>query len=361
MANCFSSYDSRQAWFQHELEAHRTDWQCIEGCDKSFAAQHDFDEHVRSSHVELIPMLPMLRRTSAKVADTAKEVVCQLCEKHMSLRNLQRHLASHHQQLALFVLPPNLDESEEIVNEGTFPAEEEEYDCFVDTQNSSQDHSADDDNSEDIDLRAHDAHSTDTAVEIAESYIQQDSEPVRGRELERGQGMFHQRRAVLPPVSQTGCFRERFAAYNDFRWELIESYLKQKWPHWTDFNPTRANAYWYFEVPEKLPLVSHPEGFMILLISPQEDIEELRKIRDAPRRRRRRSSITPSPVEPATVDVIDIPNKRRASNTIDTQNRGTTRTGYIDDDKTDVEAGVVAKTLKGPGKELEQRPSQTRA
>lgn len=31
----------------------------------------------------------------------------------MSLRGLQKHLASHQQQLALFALPPNLDDTEE--------------------------------------------------------------------------------------------------------------------------------------------------------------------------------------------------------------------------------------------------------
>jgi uncharacterized C2H2 Zn-finger protein len=88
-------------------------WQCFEGCDKIFDAQHSFDDHIQKAHADLAPMLPALRRTSARGADLTEQVQCSLCTKGMSLRALQKHLASHQQQLSLFALPTNLDETED--------------------------------------------------------------------------------------------------------------------------------------------------------------------------------------------------------------------------------------------------------
>jgi hypothetical protein len=106
-------YDSRHEWFQHELEAHRTSWQCIEGCEKGFKAQSEFESHLQKDHAELATILPAIKRTSMRRANLIEQVACVLCQKKTSLRGLQKHLASHQQQLALFALPPNLDETEE--------------------------------------------------------------------------------------------------------------------------------------------------------------------------------------------------------------------------------------------------------
>jgi hypothetical protein len=40
-------------------------------------------------------------------------VPCRLCGKRMTLRAMQKHMGHHHEQLALFALPPNLDDTEE--------------------------------------------------------------------------------------------------------------------------------------------------------------------------------------------------------------------------------------------------------
>jgi hypothetical protein len=57
-------------------------------------------------------MLQTIRRTSARSAELTKQEDCTICQKSMSLRNLKKHIASHQQQLALFALPPNVDETE---------------------------------------------------------------------------------------------------------------------------------------------------------------------------------------------------------------------------------------------------------
>lgn len=40
-------------------------------------------------------------------------VHCRLCGKRMTLRAMQKHMGHHHEQLALFALPSNLDDTEE--------------------------------------------------------------------------------------------------------------------------------------------------------------------------------------------------------------------------------------------------------
>jgi hypothetical protein len=110
-------YDSSHEWFQHELQAHRTSWNCIEACGKTFAAESEFASHVQRDHTDMVNMLSELRRTSAKSANLTDAVECVLCQKELSLRGLQKHLASHQRQLALFALPPNLDETEDDEND----------------------------------------------------------------------------------------------------------------------------------------------------------------------------------------------------------------------------------------------------
>jgi hypothetical protein len=107
-------YDSRRSWFTHEL-AHRSTWQCIEGCNISFLVENDFVAHVQAQHPELSEpnIMSAFRQTAAKSANLSDLTQCPLCEKKMTLRALQKHLGHHQEQLSLFALPPNLDETED--------------------------------------------------------------------------------------------------------------------------------------------------------------------------------------------------------------------------------------------------------
>ncbi|KAL6702870.1 hypothetical protein ACN47E_000832 [Coniothyrium glycines] len=108
-------YDSRKAWFSHELEAHYAKWQCAEGCNKIFGVKLDFEYHVRAAHPDLaLPsILSALGRTSVHRASLVDIMPCGLCGKMLSLRALQRHVGSHQQQLALFALPTDLNDAED--------------------------------------------------------------------------------------------------------------------------------------------------------------------------------------------------------------------------------------------------------
>lgn len=108
-------FDSRHSWFQHELEAHRFSWQCVDGCEQVCHSERDFELHIRSSHPDMSEgnMLAALKKTSTRPANLTDSANCPLCHKSMTLRMLQKHLGHHQEQLALFALPPNLDATED--------------------------------------------------------------------------------------------------------------------------------------------------------------------------------------------------------------------------------------------------------
>ncbi|RYP64021.1 hypothetical protein DL769_006801 [Monosporascus sp. CRB-8-3] len=88
---------------------------CIEGCEKTFSLEKDFDRHVQMFHPDLGQpgMLSALKRTAAKRASLSDDAHCPLCGQRMTLRLLQRHVARHQEQLALFALPLNLEATED--------------------------------------------------------------------------------------------------------------------------------------------------------------------------------------------------------------------------------------------------------
>ena len=108
-------YDSRRAWLAHELEAHHSSFQCIQGCSKIFQAEAEFETHVKARHNDLAApgIYSILQRSSARGSDLMEMTICRLCGKHLTLRAMQKHLGYHQEQLALFALPANLDEIED--------------------------------------------------------------------------------------------------------------------------------------------------------------------------------------------------------------------------------------------------------
>jgi hypothetical protein len=130
-------YDSRHDWFNHELEAHRASWQCVEGCDKTFPTRTSFETHVSTQHLDLASpsMLSALRDTSRKPAELSMRVRCPLCALSLNLRTFQRHVGKHQEQLALFALPPKLDDTEDETHDN----ESDSDSVFLDTSSAAPD------------------------------------------------------------------------------------------------------------------------------------------------------------------------------------------------------------------------------
>ncbi|KAJ8116681.1 hypothetical protein OPT61_g1931 [Boeremia exigua] len=107
-------YESRHAWFAHEVEAHRSIFQCAEDCEETFTTEMEFQSHVQSRHPDLAApaVFSALKRTSARSADLSQKAQCKLCNESMNLRRLRKHLGQHQEQLALFALPAAVEESD---------------------------------------------------------------------------------------------------------------------------------------------------------------------------------------------------------------------------------------------------------
>ena len=97
------------------MEAHRTVWQCVDGCEKEFSSEDDFNTHVRTSHSELTAnnMISAVKQTAVRSVNTMARANCPVCGKILTVRALQKHLGHHQEQLALFALPSNLDSTDE--------------------------------------------------------------------------------------------------------------------------------------------------------------------------------------------------------------------------------------------------------
>jgi hypothetical protein len=97
----------------HEL-GHRSSYQCVENCDKRFHLEEGFVAHVKAEHPNLTApsVLSVLKQASARSAKLSDQANCPLCHQGMTSKAMQKHLGRHQEQLALFVLSPNLDETE---------------------------------------------------------------------------------------------------------------------------------------------------------------------------------------------------------------------------------------------------------
>ena len=109
-------FESRYQWFDHEMQAHRRWWQCVEGCDKPFHSKLSFEAHLQQAHADLSggAHLPTLMRMCERKANMGTHSDCSLCHHPFtSLVQLRGHMGQHHEQLALFAIPSNLDQTEE--------------------------------------------------------------------------------------------------------------------------------------------------------------------------------------------------------------------------------------------------------
>lgn len=107
-------FKRRHEWFQHENRLHRRFWVCIEGCQSRFQSEADFEAHIKHSHPSFSApdQLRQLTAMCERQMPNDDRVECILCrQKGILLRDLEKHLGQHQEQLALFALP-STDENE---------------------------------------------------------------------------------------------------------------------------------------------------------------------------------------------------------------------------------------------------------
>jgi hypothetical protein len=109
-------FEDQHRWFEHEMQAHMQWWECIDGCKKPFNSKSAFEDHIRHTHQNLFigNQLPALVNMSERQVSPKTQIECPLCKEMVPLLpDLRRHLGEHQEQLALFALPSNLEQTEE--------------------------------------------------------------------------------------------------------------------------------------------------------------------------------------------------------------------------------------------------------
>ena len=127
-------FEDRNAWWQHEIDAHRRQWSCQTCHNKVFSSADDLHNHLRRSHgAQDLPyeVIAQITTASSRPVTEIAALDCPLCD-HLdldlrseairmqtpvpdgnrvvtSLSKFQQHLAFHLEQLALFALPVAID------------------------------------------------------------------------------------------------------------------------------------------------------------------------------------------------------------------------------------------------------------
>jgi hypothetical protein len=120
--NCSTSeklYLSRADWVYHEWQVHRRQFRCDE-CDIPFENRQDMADHLTSTHADILENNRQISLTidlCERPADETSLQICAICEQEMSLISLQGHLATHMEDLALWVLRPETTDGDVISSE----------------------------------------------------------------------------------------------------------------------------------------------------------------------------------------------------------------------------------------------------
>lgn len=116
-------YVTRHDWLYHEMQMHRRRWVCSGYCDLSFGTRDAIEFHMREKHPETFTelQLPVIIDLCERPADPNENSLCPLCPAEMTLSKLQVHLATHLEELSLFVLPVHMSDDSQIrgSNEGS--------------------------------------------------------------------------------------------------------------------------------------------------------------------------------------------------------------------------------------------------
>ncbi|RSL99813.1 hypothetical protein CEP52_009470, partial [Fusarium oligoseptatum] len=101
-------YVSRHEWIYHELQIHRRKYVCKD-CPKTYSSRTEMSAHVREHYGESISQgqLGVILDLCDQQDDgmNGEKDECLVCGEELSFLALQRHLATHMEDMALFVLP----------------------------------------------------------------------------------------------------------------------------------------------------------------------------------------------------------------------------------------------------------------
>lgn len=122
--NAAKMYISRHEWLHHEQQMHQRSWMCWNGCEPIFKSAQLLRDHILHRHSgEFIEsQLPVLLDMCERAADPDEKESCSLCGQRMNLTALRLHVASHLEDIALFVRPlSNRSRRDESSSRASYP------------------------------------------------------------------------------------------------------------------------------------------------------------------------------------------------------------------------------------------------
>ncbi len=131
----------------------------------------------KRKHSDLVELMPAMKSTSARGASLSSQVDCPLCEKSLTLKSYKKHMASHQQQLALFALPANLNETND-----DNKIESEEDASIHDAENSEDEEASEAINTEHQDTSADNLQQKDIEDETRDQVAKRSMNPTEGVE-----------------------------------------------------------------------------------------------------------------------------------------------------------------------------------
>ena len=108
-------FPSRHKWFAHESKVHglATEWRCI--CKKKFQSRSFLKSHLNECHSSSFTneeQIEIIVSMCAKPLASSHFTTCSLCGDRCTIGRLERHVARHLEELALFALPRRLYDEE---------------------------------------------------------------------------------------------------------------------------------------------------------------------------------------------------------------------------------------------------------
>jgi hypothetical protein len=106
---------TRHEWVSHEQQMHRRKWICLELCEREFSTKAALEKHLVDQHTSdnETPVLSRVADMCERGIDATEQSSCPICRETMSLSRLQEHLATHLEEIALGVLPVEVEEDED--------------------------------------------------------------------------------------------------------------------------------------------------------------------------------------------------------------------------------------------------------
>lgn len=109
------TYENGSAWFHHELQNHRRSWACGDHCEMTFGSEDLMVAHLHEHSP--IALTDARARASARMRIIPINEIttnsCPICDLTIGgLSKFRRHLGGHLEELALFVLPATVADSD---------------------------------------------------------------------------------------------------------------------------------------------------------------------------------------------------------------------------------------------------------